>query len=309
MKFSDFVAFEKHLRDAYPHHFAPVYALIVPHDDERRAIADSIVMRILKAHPHMRCVRTDAIEVVDAECESQSLFGDLPVIVFDPALKGVKLPQVPEGIHLILGCPKVVSEITSDMIVLDLSKEKPWDREKRLGQQLIQKASAEGKQLERPALDYLLQAIGPEWGLLTSELDKLICFVGERSKIDLPAARSLVRPSKHQNNWQLAEKCIWERQFPSRVEAGDFPMLVGALRYQLELGYVIATDPENVSTRFPKVRPHTLANLKNYRLPASYFKKGLVALYEAEKRFKNGISNAMLCLEIFMGHINDGKGG
>ena len=217
--------------------------------------------------------------------------------------KGAKLPAVPQGVHLILGCPKTVPELTSDMITLDLSKEKPWDREKRLCQQLIQKASGEGKQLERPALDYLMQAIGPEWGLLTSELEKLICFVGERPKIDLQAARSLVRPSKQQNNWQLAEKCIWERQFPSHVESSDFPMLLGALRYQLELGLVLATDPENVPSRFPKVRPRTLANLQNYHLPASYFERGLLALYAAEKQFKNGISNAMLCLELFMGKL------
>ena len=53
--------------------------------------------------------------------------------------------QVPEGAHLILGLAKPIAKF-SEGIILDLSKEKPWDRDKRIATQVVAHAHALGKQ-------------------------------------------------------------------------------------------------------------------------------------------------------------------
>ena len=150
----------------------------------------------------------------------------------------------------------------------------------------------------------MFSAIGPDLTLLSMELEKLICFVGKKQTIDLSAAHALVTPSKEQSSWQIAEQIVWERKLPRKIASNDFPVLIGSIRYQLDVGLALHTlSADEFQQCYPKLRPRTLDKYRGYRLPANYFKKGLLALYKAERLFKDGVSNGGLCLDLFIGHL------
>ena len=100
--------------------------------------------------------------------------------------------------------------------------------------------------------------------LLLSEVDKLACYVGQKPVIDINAARALVMPSKEQSTWSIAEELVWQRRLPRRIESNDFPILIGSIRYQLELGLTLAVSPETVSEKYPKLRPRSLDKFRKF---------------------------------------------
>ncbi len=302
MKFSDLKDFKSHLKASIPQGLGPVFQLIIPNDDERALVADQLVSLILKLNPNLRLVKTEDPDLAQNELDCYSILGDYPLIYLDKIKKTFTI-EVPDGAYLILGMPKSVAKLPEG-ITLDLSKEKPWDKDTRIKEQVLAKAIKSKKQLEHGALEYMFSAIGPDLALLNRELEKLICYVGEKNTIDLAAAQTLVTPSKEQSTWQIAEQLVWEKRLPKRIASSDFPILVGSIRYQLEVGLALhAFSPEEFQERYPKLRPRTLDKYRGYRLPASYFKKGLQALYKAEWLFKDGVSDGGLCLDLFTGHL------
>ena len=302
MKFSDINAFNEHLKATLNEGLSPIFKLIIPNDDERAEVADQLVKFILKYKPHLRFVKTEDLEVAQNELNCYSLLGDYPLIFLDKIKKTFTF-SVPDGAYVILGMPKSVAKLPEGT-VLDLSKEKPWDKDKRIKQQIFAKAQKSGKQLEHGALEYMFSAIGPDLALLSRELEKLVCYVGEKQSIDLAAAQTLVTPSKEQSTWQIAEQLVWERRLPRKIASNDFPVLVGSIRYQLEVGEALhSLSADQFQERYPKLRPRTLDKYRGYRLPRSYFQKGLLALYKAERLFKDGVSNGALCLDLFVGHL------
>ena len=112
-----------------------------------------------------------------------------------------------------------------------------------------------------------------------------------------------MRPSKQQTTWQIAEGLVWDKRLPRKIDSKDFPMLIGSLRYQLELGLCIATDPSSVSTRYKTLRPRTLSRCQGFGYKADYFQNGLKALLDAERAFKNGVSDGSLCFDLFAGTL------
>lgn len=318
MKFQNSSAFEKHLREAFPHNLSQCFALIIPKADERESAACHLITVLQKADPKLKVYKTLDFDKTLVEIQENSLFGDLPIVLLDgieslakkqwqeliPAVK-----SLPPGVRLILtganakSCPTLSSQAKDSLVMLDLTAEKPWDREKRIAEQLMKKVSENGKTMERACLEYLMQAIGPELGLLEQALEKLICYTGNVGHIDLKAAHKLVRPSKEQSLWQLAEKLIWDKVLPRRVESNDFPMLIGALRYQLELGLCMTLTPEQLKERFPTLRDRSLSKYQNYRYPTQYFQKALQALYTSERAFKNGASDGGICFDLFAGKL------
>ena len=318
MKFQNSSAFEKHLREAFPHNLSQCFALIIPRADERESAACQLITVLQKADPKLKVYKAFDFDKTLIEIQENSLFGDLPIVYLDGVETMSKvqwkeliaaIKYLPPGVRLILAganiktCSNLSTQAKDCLVMLDLTAEKPWDRERRIAEQLMKKVSENGKTMEPACLDYLMQAIGPELGLLEQALEKLICYVGDTAHIDLKAAHKLVRPSKEQSLWQLAEKLIWDKVMPRRVESNDFPMLVGALRYQLELGLCMTIAPEQLKERFPTLRDRSLSKYQNYRYPAQYFQKALQALYTSERAFKNGVSDGGICFDLFAGKL------
>lgn len=299
MKYVNLSSFQKHLKDASPDNLCLVYLISIVDDFERTKVIDQIAGS-LKTNPDRfngsDCQLPDLLSAL----ESRSLFGPSVVIV-DEAEKLSKKQQekLLESLHspvsyILIGArtkvPTIATGAEKEGIVLDLIQEKPWDKEKRIAQSLIEGARLQGKQISPNVVQLLIERLGLDSALLESEVDKLISFVGDRSAITSEDVMSISPMSKSSSLWATAEKVIWERgQFPS-LDSMSFHALIPALRSQLHLGLTLCSlieqnlPADQWNQYLPRLFPKTLEKRSSQaaRLGASFFLKGLSSLFDIE---------------------------
>ena len=120
-------------------------------------------------------------------------------------------------------------------VVFDMSEEKPWDKEKRLAEQIVERVQTAGKRLAPDAVPLLFERLGTDLALMDSEMDKLICFVGEKPTIDRSDVFRISASSRKNTLWQTAEEIVWDGG-AAALDPESFHGLVPILRSQLQLG-------------------------------------------------------------------------
>jgi DNA polymerase-3 subunit delta len=173
-------------------------------------------------------------------------------------------------------------------------------------------ARLEQKTLNSDVAHYLMQHLGPDLATLDQELSKLICYVGDKPRIELEDAKAICGTRDLFTGWQLAEKIIWERVTSLGEKTSDlgfvFPF-IGQLRYQLQLGYRLAELLEkkaaDIKHHFPSMRPQQLekyASLAKTR-GSRFFKRGLQALYDLEFASKSSPLDIDVLFDLFQAKL------
>lgn len=195
-------------------------------------------------------------------------------------------------------------------IVLDLSDEKPWDREKRIREWLSSRVQREKKVLTSDAAAFLMEQCGADMALLEQELIKCICFAGERQKIELRDVEAIGSAASFPSGWQFAESLVWQGGKCAHEPIDDISsllLLIGQLRYHLQLGMQIASllncgkTGQEIAQALPQVR----RNLDQYisiaqKRPLSFFQQGIRHLFEVESQAKNSSHDPALLLDLFV---------
>lgn len=315
MRYQNIRAFQKHLASAAPDHLSRCYLAMVPDDYERGSAIRSILSHFA-GRPRI-ALNGDGVlcrEIADALL-SPSLFGGDPVVVLDGAEKmGKKEIQSLSDLvaasqlygYLICGTSSktaLAASFEKVGVVLDLSEEKPWEKEKRLAEQMSERAQNGGKRLAPDAIPLLFERIGTDPAILDSEIDKLICFVGTRLTIERSDVFRIASSSRQSTLWQLAEELVWEGRNGS-IDSGTFHALVPVLRNQLQIGLKLVelmasnTPKTEWSTYVTKLWPKLLEKRSSQamQLGRNYFKKGLELLFEIEllSRTQSGREEALL---------------
>ncbi len=323
MKYQNVPSFEKHLASASPDHLCRVYLIAMADDYERSLVLQSLVKRTLapdcslqKFSPDLDCR-----ELFDA-LQSPSLFGGEAVVLFDEceALKKKEAEQIAAFLekttlygYLLLGSrgktplSKVVEKIG---VVLDMSEEKPWDKEKRISEALAAIAMSQGKRLASDAIPLLLERLGTDISLLTQEVHKLICYVGDRPTIERSDIFRISSTGGSYTLWQVAEEIVWEGG--GSFDPSMFPGIIFSLRPQLQIGLKITTLMEEGvpfsewTPYFPKMWPRTLEKRKNQAAQKGslFFKKGLETLFKIESLSRTGISQTEALFDLFRTTLN-----
>jgi DNA polymerase-3 subunit delta len=328
VKLHNVAAFEKHLQEAFPDNLSPIYLVVTSCDFERKKMIEKITTLLLRKDPGCHIVTYDGevtpIETVLDHLNTRSLFGGCAAAILDPVPKEDKLlhyiTKPNHGSFLILGSPvmKSLSDLyqkgKKEMIVLDLSEEKPWEKERRLNEWLFKEAKSQGKTLQSDVTTYLFENIGPDMPGLNQELTKMICYVGERPVITLQDAKAISAPRSTATAWQLAEGVVWGKEFVPADKASDpsfLFMFIGQLRYHLQTGFHLAqylekkTPPAEISKHFPTLRSHTfekyLTGAKQKK--KEYFRKGLLALFDLELAAKSSALDTSLLMDQFVAKL------
>lgn len=248
--------------------------------------------------------------------ESPSLFGGDPAVVVDELEKMAKqelktfAENLPSTGILLLGArakTALVPLVEKEGVILDLLEEKPWDREKRLLEQLHERVQNAGKRLATDAAPLLFERVGLNPALLDCEIDKLICYTGERLTIERADLFRISQESRTHSLWQTAEAIVWEGGAISSLDSGSFHALIPSLRSQLQLGLKIASlledgaPPEMWSSAVPKLWPKTLEKRRAQaaQLGSAYFRKGLERLFSLELLSRNGSNQLLALLDLF----------
>ncbi len=319
MKYQNLKAFQKHLVSAAPHNLCRIYLIAVGDDFERNKAIDAILSYL--ATPPTRFSGADCAlhDLLDA-MQSPSLLGDA-VVVLDEAEKLAKksMQTLCDQIgqisgYLVVGARSktpLAPLVEKEGVILDLLEEKPWDKEKRLGEQLNERVKNAGKRLAPDCAPLLLERLGTDAALLESEIDKLICYVGDRPTVTRDDILQISPASRTATLWQTAEEVIWEGGELPILDATAFHGLVPALRNQLHLGLTLATlieekCPSDQWNRYlPKLWPKTLEKRSSQAAQrgSPYFRKGLEKLFEVELLSRSHSTQYRALLDLFRAHL------
>ena len=191
----------------------------------------------------------------------------------------------------------------NQLVVLDLSQEKPWDRQRRLQGWLIEKALEEGKKMSASVAEEMLTACGLDILLLEQELSKVICYVGDRSQLVSEDLVQLGIQHKLPTGWQMAESLLWEGRAvikdPS-FSLSDFLPLLGQVRYHLHLARQLSAlllegaDRERIATQLPQLRQNMFDKYRKLvsDYPIDFFNQAMKCLFKIELLSKNSTLSA-----------------
>lgn len=317
MKYQHIQAFEQALSPSIR-----IYLVQIPSDQERADVLQTMIRKIAKENPTL-----ERFSGGDVDCRalfdalvSPPLFGGEALVVVDEceALKKATQEKIGEFLeknsiagYLILSSKgktplaKVVEKLGA---ILDMSEEKPWEKEKRVALTLSDMAKKEGKWLSSEAGNLLIEKVGSDLALLSQELRKLICFVGMRPNIERSDIFRLCSNHTNETPWSLAEEIIWEGK--GTFEPSLFVPLIFALRAQLQLGKkILSLMEEKVpssewSPYFPKVWPKTLEKRREQAMKRGsvYFDKGLEMLFKIES-LSRASSDPSALFDLFRAHL------
>lgn len=314
MRFDSMPGFGKHLREASPDHFSPVYVVIISDDYERKKVCKGVIAALKKskkdAHIQKWSFEETPVCKVVSELSSPSLFGEAKIVFFDEVDKGKKeelealsayIQNPAPNAFLVLGSAKsaplapVVEKGKREVVVLDLSSEKPWDKKKRLEEWVHAAARARKKVVTQGAMHMLMEGVGDDLARLEQEVAKCALFVQERPHITEQDVHALLTPTAKEQLWKVAEKLAWDRD-PGVIgyveEASDLFVLIAQVRTQLQTGLIFAEcleNGENPKNYLPRLYPKAIEKYQNAlrRLSKGYFEQGLIALFECELKAKN----------------------
>ncbi|MBX7065698.1 MAG: hypothetical protein K1X28_00565 [Parachlamydiales bacterium] len=320
MRYENLKSFQKHLSSAAPHNLCRQYLVAIADDFERTQAIDQILSYFNTPPTRLSADKNSLLDCIDA-MQSMSLLGET-IAVIDEVEKFSKKELQTFTDHLagsagfvFIGVrskqANLFATVEKEGVVLDLLGEKPWDKEKRLAASLSDRAKNAGKHLNPDVPNLLLERLGPEPALLESEIDKLICYVGERPVISREDVLSISPLSKESTLWQQAEEVVWEGGEFSLVDATGFHGLVPALRSQLHIGLCLATlieekrPSEEWGQYLPKLWPKTLEKRSSQaaRLGSAYFRKGLDKLFEIELLSRSNSTQYAALLELFRSYV------
>lgn len=316
MRYSNRIAFINQIKSAKSAGaMSRVYWISIPHDYERAQVVEEVLSLVAPNLGNLQKWTELDLKSLGNHLESVSLFGDEPIAVLENAEALLKADiaslekLIPKDFGILICSAKGKSPFSSVVedvgVVLDLLTEKPWDREKRIQQTLIAFVQKEGKTIAPNALSALLEASDLEEGILQREIEKLLCYVGEKGQITIDDVGAVCRPSKAFAVWQTAEKVVWEKR--GTLEEAHFHELIPALRAQLQIGLKIShllrenAPQEEWSAFLPRVFPKTIEKRMGEagRLGARYFTVGLKTLFEIEVASRSGSSHLGALLDFF----------
>jgi DNA polymerase-3 subunit delta len=151
-------------------------------------------------------------------------------------------------------------------------------------------AARHGKQLPPDAAGLLVELVGPEMGLLDSELEKLAIYVGDKKTIDAADVDRLVGHNSSENVFQIFDAIadgkpgVALRMLDRLFELGEEPMkLSGALGSQLrKLAQAgrLATQGMTVAAALARVNVPTFAVAANDKLLRHLGRERAAKLYD-----------------------------
>ncbi|MCI0382607.1 MAG: hypothetical protein L0207_06125 [Chlamydiae bacterium] len=300
MKFLRVDQFENQLRLSSANFYGVISSLEV---DRKRAIKK--IIEINKSSIEVRW--SSSIEEALFHLQIRSLFASVQIAVVDGIEKLEEkaqnlinkwLVEKSEGNILIFGLtPSAeIGQWKNELVCLDFSLEKPWDRQKRMKDEILTMALAAKKSFSPEALDLFFEKVALNMDVIEQELLKLFSFLGEkRREIQPEDVQAITSEGKEFSLGKLAQNLVWEENSSfQELELSDVLAVVGLLRYQLEMGLkmccLLEGGMEDLQQAFPQL---SSKNTQKYRQVAqnkgkSFFKKGLVVLFDLEYQVKEG---------------------
>jgi len=336
VKYSQLKAFEKHLSSAAPDHLAPVYAVIGKDPVLVKKGVGLLKDRVAAsgfASASLEADRTSP-EQLALELGSFSLFDSKRLVAvsnIDKAREGVKaallkaVAELPGSVVLVLtgealpANTKLYKAVEKGGVILSFpSSQKTWEKEREMEEWLLGRALESGKQLDPSAAKALIQYVGAEASALEQELEKLICYAGERSTIEPADISAVCRMVNQKTVWQLGEAIFHLKAAEAMAIAKalirdqtPLVLLLRQIRKQMETDYQVCSllagnaPMEAITQQFPYMKGRILQlhidNARRYGIER--FKRGLIEVDRTELEAKNSGVDDECLLELLIARI------
>lgn len=320
MRYQTISSWEKHLEQASPDHLCPYYFLLVEDDQERRQLVKKAAS-FFSSGP--LCLEMDLPwETLFYQLSSPTFFepeGALVVADYSRAPSKEELKRLKQFLltspscRLILGFPtaeKLGNWFEEKGVILEVAKNQSFGQWQ---QKIQERVAQEKKQFTKEAFRYLLQGGKRTFSFWENELEKLLCFVGDKKVIEKKDVEcSLAQEEKAL--WQLSFQMVWKQKVPKEIfsmeEALFFPLLA-FLRKELTLGWRLALClRQNIppsAPSFPKLWGKQGEEKKQKAIvwKENYFKKALKGLFEVEFLAKDGINSYSSLLVLWIAELHE----
>lgn len=212
--------------------------------------------------------------------------------------------------------------IDSKGILLEYREIKPWEKEKRLVEWVIQQTGAYRKLIAYPAAQYLVKQVGNDQFLLEKEVEKLVCYCFEKSEISLKDVEAICVKQHHDTIWELGE-FIFRRDASAAIQAARALLLeeqsalplLRQVRFQFQTHFQIChlLNHENaldeIAREFPymkgKILESHINQARSYGLEA--FRNGIIEIDATEARIKNSAIDENILIEILLHRLTNPK--
>jgi DNA polymerase-3 subunit delta len=204
--------------------------------------------------------------------------------------------------------------------ILDMTAEKPAEKEYRLAQ-WVQKSFQEGsKTAPFEVCSYLVKQVGTDSSMLKNEVDKLICFAGDRSEISTADIQQLSPKVNRETIWQWGE-AVLKRDKKAALRIGRalladgqaFIPLLKILRGQLQTAFQVAIlsqrpgSAAEIQRTFPYMKgrllDHHLALARGYG--EQQLKHSLLLIDQMDLSLRNGMDDVSLLMDLLIFKITD----
>lgn len=274
---------------------------------ERRYLAKRLYLFLRHYRPHMEW---DSVQdAKNLSLQSDSLFTTERFVVIEDVDKWKKvdldrltkdLKLVGKGLTVLLlgeAIPSALFQaVEKNIVALDLSTEKPWDRKRRISEEVLKIAKAHGKMIPIDVVESLLNRVGEDFAQLKNEVEKLCTFVGTRGQITQIDVESITSASREESLWNVAEALVFGGKFekPQFKDIAEVFGVFGQIRYYLNIGLDLSSQIESsLEPKHASIRQKQLETLipKCRALGSRYFAKKLCQLFEIEVEAKTNYLN------------------
>jgi len=335
VRYDNIRAFEKHLEGAAPLHFSPLYVIIGKESyDCKEAV---LLLQRFLIHKDRRAyaLKTwDGALVNEVELAmdlySHSFFTEKRVILINNAekLKKNSQEELEKYIkksarfqYLIL-CASTLSRQTNfykllekEGVILEFADLKMWDKEKRLIEWVGKKVAGMSKLMNYGVCQKFVKMIGTDRYALASELEKLLCFIGDRQEVTWQDVESICTLIPLESIWQLGEAIFCRnaalalKVIRSLLNDGQaFLQLLRQIRGQFSTEFHIcimlaqSKTSADITQEFPYMKGQILekhiANARQYGIAS--FQQGLLEIDAIEIMTKNSQIDEQLLAELLI---------
>jgi len=320
MRYSNLQAFEKHLSSAAPLHLASLYLLIIEDRFQRKAIAQRLSKVLQSSQSETLTFDEENVDfhAVVGELKSLSLFARRKIIWLDLGEKNSTaflksllsaLTQLPPDVYFIISLASLAQNTSffkqaeKSGVILEISDEKKsWEKEKNALEWVQGYVAQNGKRISADVCQYFVKHVGSTPGLLQNELDKLFCYVNDRSQLTLQDVQEICVATSSESAWQLGD-ALFQRDAYNAIritkallDSGTaFFALLRQIRHQVQTMACISSiitqkkNTEEITRLFPYMKGGLLD--RNIRTAQScgfgYLEKALSAIDYTETLAKN----------------------
>lgn len=314
MNFVDFRVFDQYIKNNFQN--LSTYIVLLSDYFEKKLIAE----HIRSLYPGYELFTFEAgeenLQALMQEIRTPSLFASKKIFFIEEASQFKKgafsLKTVPRDTILVFTSSAKKLYLDNDLLekaaTLDLSKEKPWEKEKRLFDFLATMIQKQKKSMSAALYPLLLEKTGPDLATLEQQIEKLVCYIGNRPSIEKEDIEEVVEASASQTAWKMGEEIVWKLSWeptPESMDSSFFYALLSSIRFQLQLGLGISIllekGEKDIASHFPRIYPSTLkkriTEVKSFS--KSYFEKALLELFRMELISKSSAHSLAAILDQF----------